>query len=86
MFNEDKNCTGYQYMILCREDHCYDKTQKMFGIAVIGTYGNRKFILEYVQDLALNLNKLYNLVHLCNRMSLDPIHLHDVINDFIADF
>ena len=86
MLGESKNHADYRYLILCSKRHENGKTQKMFGIAVIYTCDNQKFILDYVSDLALNLNKLYNLIRLCNKLSLDPVHLHDVIHDFISDF
>ena len=37
------------------------------------------------EDISLNLEKLSTLVNLCNSLMLSPLHLSDVVNDFLAD-
>lgn len=35
-------------------------------------------------DVSNELNDVMYLVQICNSSMLDPIHLHDVVNDFTA--
>lgn len=38
-----------------------------------------------IEDVACNKPSIEKLIALCNRMSLSPIHLPDVVQDFLAD-
>jgi hypothetical protein len=41
-------------------------------------------ILESISDISSEINPVKRLVELCNNQQLDPIHLQDVVNDFLA--
>lgn len=63
-------------------------TLSLEGISHI-TYGiiilqNNKPI-RYIYDVFLNINEVENLVELCNKQRLSPIHIDDVIDDFIGN-
>ena len=36
-----------------------------------------------VEDLCLSKARVENLVDLCNKLNLDPIHIDDVVEDFL---
>lgn len=39
-----------------------------------------------VKDISTDKHKIEKLVNLCNELELSPIHLDDVIEDFLVDF
>lgn len=71
----------YKYMVLTSrygERDCY-------GIAVTACYDDESVILESVADLCTEAEPVERLVDACNSLQLDPIHLYDVIDDFLAE-
>lgn len=42
-------------------------------------------IIASVRDVSPDRHKIEQLVDLCNRLELLPIHLNDVIEDFLAE-
>ena len=53
------------------------------------TYGIRVSLAErelaFVSDVTADRREIETLVKLCNDGQLDPVHLNDVIEDFLAD-
>ena len=49
----------------------------------IGAIHNGVLVTE-IRDISTNYNKIKNLVYLCNDENLSPIHLMDVVEDFIV--
>lgn len=43
---------------------------------------NRKELIR-VSDVSTDKNKVENLISLCNKERLDPVHIYDVIEDFL---
>ena len=39
-----------------------------------------------INDISTNKEKVEKLVFLCNELELSPIHIYDVIDDFLVDF
>lgn len=39
-----------------------------------------------IEDVSVEKEKIEKLVHLCNELELDPIHIHDVVDDFLVNF
>ena len=37
------------------------------------------------EDLSLDFKKVSSLIAICNSLELSPLHLWDVVNDFLAD-
>lgn len=42
-------------------------------------------IVATVSDISLDYIQLEKLIDLCNQLELDPIHLKDVMEDFLAN-
>ena len=53
-----------------------------FGIIVV-SIPNNKIELK-IEDITTSKCALCSLVQLCNELSLDPIHIYDVIEDFLS--
>lgn len=63
------------------------KSRKSYGIAV---YSNAEedgsaTILTAVRDITSERERLEDLVRKCNLLELSPIHLDDVIEDFLTE-
>lgn len=56
-----------------------------YGIAATTTYDECMVVLISVHDICQDLLAITKLVELCNQLQLDPIHLQDVVDDFLAD-
>ena len=41
--------------------------------------------IAYVSDISTDAEKVHSLAELCTKMTLDPLHLSDVIDDFFAE-
>lgn len=48
------------------------------------TYGISYDDEFYVKDISLNKEEIVQLIQLCNDGNLHPIHLYDVVEDFIG--
>ena len=69
-----------RYILLKSE---YESTVT-FGIAVAVDCDERVTILDSYMDLSSNQSKVTELIELCNALKLDPIHLSDVVDDFLS--
>ena len=49
------------------------------------TYGI-SYADKEIKDISTEKKKIEKLVSLCNNLSLSPIHINDVIEDFLVDF
>lgn len=75
----------YQYIIVHSTYHIANKEQSRFGIAVAFDEGENITILETIPDLALDFESVERLVELCNKEKLEYIHLHDIVEDLLAN-
>ena len=55
-----------------------------FGIALFTRNGNRSKLIKAIPDLSTDRMAVEKLVGLCNDLQLDPIHLDDVVEDFLT--
>lgn len=39
----------------------------------------------HIKDISVNKSKIKTLVNLCNKNNLSPIHIYDVVDDFLVD-
>ena len=72
----------YHYTYQIREDHCLDEDGThvtVYGIEVYETQSSVP-LLSYA-DLFTDKRKAQELIDLCNRLELDPVHLTDVVED-----
>lgn len=79
--------TGITYGITEETYSLNGNSRKAYGIAV---YADAKeegtaTILASVRDITSEREKLSELVEKCNLLELSPIHLDDVIEDFLTE-
>ena len=61
-----------------------DITRIGFGIAAVEEYDGVTTVLESISDLSSDIKPIERLVKVCNNLQLDPIHLQDVVTDFLV--
>lgn len=70
--------------ILCREAYKSKRSERIaYGIATYAEDGQT--CITKLHDITSDKDALAELVDLCNRLQLSPIHLHDVIEDFLTN-
>ena len=74
----------YKYIVVQITYKNGDITRIGFGIAAAEEYDGVTTILESISDLSSNIEPIERLVKVCNDLQLDPIHLQDVVTDFLA--
>ena len=74
----------YTYIVVQSMYKNGDITRIGFGIAAVEEYDGVTTILESTSDLSSDIEPIERLVELCNDLQLDPIHLQDVVTDFLA--
>lgn len=62
-----------------------ENTRIGFGIAAVEKETDGAIILESFSDLSSDVTKVEQLVRISNQEGLDPIHLCDVVQDFLAE-
>ena len=57
-----------------------------YGIAVyaVGKDGSTTAMIDAIHDITSHKKALIELVALCNRLELSVLHLHEVVDDFLA--
>ena len=62
-----------------------DSNSISYGIAayIDAATSNTKNVIAYVRDVTASKTEIENLVQKCNAFGLSPIHLVDVIEDFL---
>ena len=76
----------YKYVVVKSEYINGDRTRMGYGIAVVEECDGIVSVLDSVSDICLDVNQVERLVELCNRAELDPIHLHEVVSNFLGEF
>ena len=56
--------------------------RKVYGIEAVDEAGN---ILFSFPDVFFDYEKAEVFVHLCNEQQVEPVHIHDVISNAIAE-
>ncbi len=56
-----------------------------YGIALAEIMDGCAMILESIPDLSPDKERIRQLAQLCTELHLSPLHLDDVIEDFLAD-
>ena len=70
--------------ILCRETYKSKRSERItYGIAAYAE--DKQTCITKLHDITSDKNALAELVSLCNRLQLSPIHRHDVVEDFLAN-
>ncbi|MBQ9086459.1 MAG: hypothetical protein IJY47_04660 [Clostridia bacterium] len=60
-----------------------DCTQASYGIEVYE--GETGVLITSICDISCNRQRVVRLADQCNRLALSPIHLRDVIEDFLLE-
>lgn len=68
--------------ILIRDTYS-DGTQRRIGYG-IAALDRESVTISAAHDLSPNETEVAELVKMCNRLKLSPIHLQDVIEDFLT--
>ena len=55
-----------------------------FRIAAVEEYDGVTAVLESISDISADIEPIERLVKDCNNLQLEPIHLQDVVTDFLA--
>ena len=69
-----------QYILIESRYQIHGTLRTTYGIA----YTNCAVILEAIPDLSENKDRVQRLAALCTKWELSPIHLRDLIDDFLA--
>ena len=71
--------------VLLTQHYTYNQITRInYGIGLIDKNDPEGVLIDAVTDLSTNKNEVLHLIKLCNRLSLDPIHLRDIVNDFLT--
>ncbi|MBQ9112983.1 MAG: hypothetical protein IJY08_05305 [Clostridia bacterium] len=71
--------------VLIKYTYVYeDHDNSSYGIAAVEKYDDTEIVVEAYPDLTRDMESVKKLVHDCNQLKLDLIHLKDVVEDFVA--
>jgi hypothetical protein len=73
-----------KYIVVKNEYIDGENTHVSYGIAAIDNCDRMDCVLETVSDISSDFCAIETLVNVCNAEELDPIHIEDVVNDFLA--
>ena len=77
--------TNCKYIVVKNEYIDGENTRVSYGIAAIENCDGVDCVLESVSDIFSDFYEVETLVNVCNVEELDPIHIKDVVNDFLAN-
>ncbi len=74
----------FRYVLIKQQLHSVDLgNYESFGIQVIKETGNQQISCGVLSDISLNRSDVEDLVHRCNALDLHPIHLRDVVDNYL---
>ena len=73
------------YGLLSSEVSSGQTARTSYGITLCQTDAGVPIIIRSVTDLTTDKARARALVDRCNRLALSPIHLDDIIEDFLAE-
>ena len=76
--------TNCKYIVVKNEYIDGENTRVSYGVAVIENCDGTDYVLESILDISSDFGAVETLVNVCNVEELDPIHIEDVVNDFLA--
>lgn len=56
-----------------------------YGIAIADVSDEYPIIIESIPDISHDKERICRLAELCNQMQLSPLHLANVVEDFLAE-
>lgn len=81
MFEQERLHT---YVLITGEYLVDDQVHIGYGISVKSTATIEADIKTVFQDISADENSVADLIRNCNLYELDPIHLQDIVEDFLA--
>lgn len=78
----DNPTNNYLYSFLEDEYILEGQAHTGFGIIITSTTANE--VISQIDDITSSKYELCTLVQLCNDLSLDQIHIYDVVEDFLS--
>ena len=78
--------TGITYGLIEEKYNCDGESRVSYGIAAYfdrETHGTAT-VVKSIHDITCDKERLSQLIKNCNDLNLSPIHLLDVIEDFLA--
>ena len=78
----DNPINNFLYSIFNDEYNLEGETHIGFGILITSTTDNK--VITRIEDVTTSKYELCTLVQLCNDLSLNPIHIYDVVEDFLS--
>ena len=77
----DNPTNNFHYAVFEGDYALEGQTHIGFGIIITSTTDN--MIIAKIEDITTSKYELCTLAQLCNELSLDPIHIYDVVEDCI---
>ena len=74
----------YHYVVIDSILKDVSHPRRCYGIALVSDYEGTPVVLETVFDVSSDRQQIERLVALCNDLKIDPIHLSDVLDDYLA--
>lgn len=78
----DNTTNNFKYSIFEDKYVLEGQTYTGFGILITSIADN--MVVAKIEDVTTSKYELCRLVQLCNELSLDPIHIYDVVEDFLS--
>lgn len=75
----------YKYITIGSTLFDGDNVRTSYGISVIQVCDGIAIVLQSVIDVSSDRESIDLLVDTCNKLELDPIHLNDVVDDYLAN-
>lgn len=76
----------YCHYIVVREDFIDDANARTtYGIAAVKEYDGCVTVMQSISDVCPQFMPVLQLVQFCNELELEPIHLQDVVDDFLFE-
>ena len=76
----------FKYCVVKEKYLTETKEYVSFGIAAVEIYDGIYHIITTVHNCCSNIDIASELVEKCNRLKLSPVHLNDIVMDFLNDF
>lgn len=74
----------YQYALIKEQKISADNCgYQAYGIAAFAVHENYSQEIMHISDISTDKERLSLLIEKCNRLKVSPIHLKEIIEDFI---
>ena len=74
-----------QYILIESTFTVNNRKHTTYGIALVVVYDESTVMIESIPDLSQDKERVLHLAELCTELHLSPIHLEDVVADFLAE-